>query len=131
MGTQFTCRGANMTPAMTWGGVPPSAKELVVVVRTLTRGNIATNWVVGGITPKRRELRAGRLPPEAVVGLNSSGQASYSLCPPTNKPSLIVFGVYALPRSLSLKTGFHQEVLGDMISNGEASWGSTTARGGT
>ncbi len=127
---KYTCTGGNTSPPIIWAGVPGNAKELVVVVRTLTRGNLATNWVLAGIKPARREIREGRAPPGAIAGRNSFGSTAYSLCPPANKPAIVVMGVYALPHALGLKPGFDQQALGGVIGSPEVAWGSTSMLAG-
>jgi phosphatidylethanolamine-binding protein (PEBP) family uncharacterized protein len=130
MSPKYTCKGQNISPPLVWGGVGPEAQELVVVVRTLTRGKITTNWIVGGINPKLHQIKDGTVPSGAVVGRNSFGQASYSLCPPTDKPALVVMGIYALPHKLSLQPGFNQGEVNRVVLNPGVTWGSTTALAG-
>jgi len=124
---QYTCRGANTSPPMTWGGVPSNAQEVVVLARTLTRGNLETNWVMGGISPKTTHLSAGEVPPGAVVGKNSLGEVRYSLCPPSGKPAIVVFAVLGLPHKLGLKTGFPARSVSLLIGRPGIAWGSSTA----
>lgn len=111
---------------MQWAGVPASAKELIVVVRTLTKGQLTTNWALGGIVPARREIRAGKAPPGAIVGRNSYGQVGYSLCPPAGRPALIAMGIYAVPRKLGLQPGFDQSAISGVVGAPEVAWGSTS-----
>jgi hypothetical protein len=122
--SQFTCAGADMSPPIVWEGVPPSAKELVVVVRTLTEGHLITNWMVGGVSPSAVGLEPGKLPRGAVVGVNSFGEDRYHLCPPKGRTALIVFGMWASPTRLSLQQGFKQRDLASVVGNPEVSWGS-------
>jgi phosphatidylethanolamine-binding protein (PEBP) family uncharacterized protein len=124
---QYTCHGANISPPIFWGAVPSKAQELIVVVRTIAQGRVTTNWIVAGVNPARREVRPGRVPPEAVVGLNSFGEAKYNLCPPSGKPALVVMGVYASPHKLSLQQGFNQRALASVVGNPEVAWGSSSA----
>lgn len=123
----YTCKGANISPPMLWGGVPSGTQEVAVVVRTLTRGHLITNWVVAGLSPSTSHLKTGSLPAAAVVGRNSSGQVGYSLCPPSGKPALVVFAVLGLPHKLGLKTGFDPHSVGALIGTPGVAWGSETA----
>jgi phosphatidylethanolamine-binding protein (PEBP) family uncharacterized protein len=123
---QYTCKGANISPPLSWAGLPPETKEVLVVERTLQGGRLTTNWIVAGIRPPTHLLRPGRLPAGAVVGRNSFGKAGYYLCPPSGKGGLVVIGVYALPRTLGLHQGFaEREVIGYIIGNSGVPWGST------
>lgn len=128
---RYTCKGADISPPLLWGAVPATTKEVAVLVRTLTRGSIVTNWVVAGINPKTHRMRAGTTPPGAVVGRSSSGRARYSLCPPSGKPALVVFAVLALSRKLGLEPGFAQTAVTTLAGAPGVAWGSATvpARG--
>jgi len=129
--TQYTCRGKNISPAMTWSSVSPETAEVALLARTLTHGKIETNWVVAGIAPHRTHVNAGTIPAGAVVGRNSNGEDRYSVCPPEGKAALIVLAVIALPHKLGLKQGFGPlEVAGKLGTTGVA-WGSINAAAGT
>jgi phosphatidylethanolamine-binding protein (PEBP) family uncharacterized protein len=123
----YTCKGADMSPPLSWTAVPPRTKELVVVVRTIQRGQVTTNWSVAGLVPSRTELRPGHVPPGAVVGVNSFGETGYKLCPPSGKPALVAMGVYAVPYKLNLQNGFKQAALSNVVGAPEVAWGSTAA----
>jgi phosphatidylethanolamine-binding protein (PEBP) family uncharacterized protein len=127
MAKKYTCRGADISPAFSWTAVPPNAKELVVVVRTVQRGQITTNWSVAGLSPSRIQLRPGHVPPGAVVGLNSYGEAGYKLCPPSGKPALVAMGIYAVPYKLNLHNGFAQGALSNVVGAPNVAWGSAAA----
>jgi hypothetical protein len=121
---QFTCAGADISPPMVWQGVPPSAKEVIVVVRTLATGHLATNWVVAGIKPTAVGLEPGHPPRGAIVGKNTFGETGYHLCPPKGRPALIVFGMWASPHRLHLHPGFSQSEISSVVGSPEANWGS-------
>ncbi len=123
---QYTCDGADVSPPMVWADVPPTTKELVLVVRSLSAGSLETAWSVAGIKPSVNRILAGEVPPGGVVGTNSHGKVGYSLCPPANKPALVVFGLWAVPSNLSFKHGFSVRALAAVEDNPEVAWGSMT-----
>jgi phosphatidylethanolamine-binding protein (PEBP) family uncharacterized protein len=125
--TRYTCRGADSSPPLTWAGVPAGAKELVVVVRTLSRGRLANNWVVAGLKPSLHHISAGKPPEGSVVARNSFGTVGYTLCPPTGTTAVIVMGLYAVPRKLNLRQGFEPSVLGEVAGAPGVAWGSVSA----
>jgi phosphatidylethanolamine-binding protein (PEBP) family uncharacterized protein len=128
---RYSCAGADISPPLTWSGVSPAnASEVVVLVRTLTRGSLQTNWVVAGIDPRIYHLSPGTLPAGAITGQNSLGGTRYSLCPPAQKPALVVLAVLALPHSLHLHAGFPLSAVEPLIGRPEIPWGSITITAG-
>lgn len=124
---RYTCHGTDISPPVSWAGVPSSTKELIVVVRTLSGGRLTDAWTLAGIAPPIDELRAGKVPAGAVVGRNSSGEVGYRLCPPSGKTALVVIGVYALPNRLNLKPGFGQDPVLEAAISPNVAWGSVSA----
>jgi phosphatidylethanolamine-binding protein (PEBP) family uncharacterized protein len=104
---RYTCDGANTWPALTWSGVPPDTAELVLYAMNVqpVDGKLFVDWAVAGLDPNLGEIQSGKLPRGAVVGRNSFGQTSYSVCP-TGSSELYMFALYALPKSLSPTLGF-------------------------
>ena len=124
--SRYTCRGADISPSIEWASVPSSAKELLIVVRTLSRGSLITNWSLAGVSPSVDQLRAGELPAGVVVGRNSFGQVGYRLCPKKRTQALVVLGVYAVPKALHLHTGFGQGPIIEAAGSPSVAWGSTS-----
>ena len=102
----------------------------MVVVRTLAAGALTTNWLVGGIKPSQDSLRAGTLPPGAIVGRNSYGTVGYRLGAGSAEPGLVVIGIYAFEKRGPLHTGFGQDALAEALGSLTYAWGSTTVRVG-
>jgi len=123
-----TCKGANISPALKWTGVPyaaPNAKELLVYVRTiLPHGKLETDWALAGLKPNLEEIAEGKTPPGAIVGRNSEGKVGYSLCPPPK--TYVTMAVYAIPKSTSVTTGFDPEKLRPLLESAETEWGGKT-----
>jgi phosphatidylethanolamine-binding protein (PEBP) family uncharacterized protein len=124
----YTCKGANTSIPLAWAGVAPSAKEVVVLVRSFGTGGLASpniNWLVAGIAPSAHSIAAGKPPAGAIFGRNYLGQSGYSLCPIKGSPRTIVsVDVLAYPKHLTLKPGFKLEEIGAQVKGGGVQWGS-------
>lgn len=125
---RYTCKGADISPPITWAGVNTKAKEIVILVRALVgRGEFAVNWAVAGISPTVRTITAGALPAGAIVGRNSFGQTRYALCPSDKVLPLVTIAVLALPRTLGLQPGFDATPLTQEATQPGVQWGSVVA----
>lgn len=108
----YTCDGRNISPALTWSGIPAGTKSIALIVDDpdASRGTFV-HWVLFNIPPDARGL------PEAVPenqtlkdgsrqGNTSYGEAGYGgPCPPPGKPHRYYFKVYALDTKLDLPAG--------------------------
>lgn len=106
--TQYSsCGGERSSPALRWQGVPEGTAELVLFMMNLrpAQGTLVFDWAVAGISPKLKEIKAGRLPKGAVVGSNSQGFTHYELCP-EGRGETYIFTLFALPKKLSPGNGF-------------------------
>lgn len=93
----YTCDGNNVTPPLSFSGVPKTAYGIVLFVEDLDvpRGGYV-HWVVYGIDP-RVSLDEGKLPEGSMQGLNSAGKAAYAgFCPPPGKTHRYQFTAYAV-----------------------------------
>jgi hypothetical protein len=112
---------------MEWSSPASGTTEQIVVVRTLQKGRLTTNWIVAGINPILHAINAGEVPSGAVVGDNSYGKQAYSLCPTAGKAALVVLGVFALTKPLHLHSGFDANVVDGLVGTPGVSWGSLSA----
>lgn len=107
---QHTCDGANISPPLSWTGVPPEAKSLILTVKDPDApSGVFIHWVLynlppdlGGLsddTPADAELDNG-----ALQCTNGFGNIGYGgPCPPPgDKPHRYLFDVYALDIELVL-----------------------------
>lgn len=101
---EFTCNGANTSPALSVGGVPDSAASLVIVMDDPDAPNgTFDHWVVYD-APVIDEIAAGTEP--GVQGTNSFGVTGYrGPCPPPGGDHRYVFRVLALDTELGLPMG--------------------------
>jgi Raf kinase inhibitor-like YbhB/YbcL family protein len=101
---EHTCNGADVSPELSWTGVPTSAVELAIVMRDRDADGFI-HWIVTGIQPYVLGFAAGSLPENAVEQANSAGRVGWlGPCPPagsgTHTYELIVHalpGVNAIP----------------------------------
>ncbi len=127
---QYTCNGTNISPPLQWKHLPAHTKELVLFViddsSESSEGGI--RWVVAGIDPSLSGISGGQLPTGAVVGLNSSGKATYGgICPAKGKPASIEFVLWALSKTIPLSNGFLPAVAEHDYSHSELASATTYA----
>ncbi len=101
---RFTSDGSNVSPALSWSGIPDGAVELVLVVHDpdapLADG--FTHWAVHGIDPSATGVEEGGVPRgthgTAIVDRNEMGDAEYTgpAPPPGHGPHHYFFHLYAL-----------------------------------
>lgn len=103
---RHTCDDVNISPALTWTGVPAGAKSLALIVDDPDAPDPGApkmtwvHWVVYNIPPKAEGLpettSAEGLPPGALQGLNDWQNAGYQgPCPPIGRHRYY-FKLYAL-----------------------------------
>jgi Raf kinase inhibitor-like YbhB/YbcL family protein len=91
-----TCDGSNISPPLSWSGVPPAARSLALIVDDPDAPDPAApqrvwvHWVVYDIPPSTNGLPSGvreqNLPPGAKQGLNDWKEAGYGgPCPPIGR----------------------------------------------
>ncbi len=111
---KYTADGADVSPPLSFAGVPDEAAELVLICHDpdAPRAGGWTHWVVYGMSPDIGGLPEA-LPPDPVVsaygltqGDNSWGKTGYGgPDPPEGKPHRYQFKLYAVRPSLSLQPG--------------------------
>ena len=111
---KYTADGANVSPPLSWSGVPDGAKELALVVEDpdAPRPEPFVHWLVYGIPvdapglPERAPLQqtALREPRGAAQGKNSFGKIGYGgpAPPPGHGTHRYHFRLYALDAPLEL-----------------------------
>ncbi len=88
----FTCEGGNLSPQLTWTGVPPETQGIAVVVDDINaeEGALA-HWVLWSLPGNTNELDGGAsgsegLPDGAVEGTNGYGGSGWrGPCPPPRR----------------------------------------------
>ena len=103
---QFTCNGNNISPALSWFGVPKRAKSLVLIVDdpdaldSSARKTAWDHWVLynlpTNITGLIENVASNELPQETLQGKNDWQKTGYKgPCPPIGQHHYY-FKVYAL-----------------------------------
>lgn len=115
---RYTCDGEDISPPLSWDGVPGEAKALVLICEDpdAPRGTWV-HWVVYDLPPESKGLPGG-LPPHKLLssggkqGLNDFGRIGYGgPCPPMGVHRY-VFSLYALDRPTGLPPGATRAMVG-------------------
>ena len=113
--SRYTCDGENISPPLSWDGVPGEAKSLALICDDPDApSKVWTHWVIFNIPPDSSGLEenvpdAGRLPDGSVQGYNDSGTLGYrGPCPPSGVHRYF-FRLYALDAVLDLEPGASKE----------------------
>ncbi|MGC2399398.1 MAG: YbhB/YbcL family Raf kinase inhibitor-like protein [Acidobacteriaceae bacterium] len=128
---QFSCRGANVSPTLSWGNLPPGTKSLALVVSDSDSFLGAyVHWVLYNLPPEPNHLAQGvpgveTLPSGARQGGNSGDTVGYSgPCPPGRSPHRYVFTLYALDAKLAPSSPMKKDQLmkameGHVLASGQ------------
>ncbi len=118
----YTCDGRDISPPLTWTGVPANAKSLVLIVDDPDAPDPAAprmtfvHWLLYNLPPSEGSLPAGAkasdLPPGTLLGRTDFGRTGYGgPCPPIGKHRYF-FKLYALDTMLpDLKTPTKSDLL--------------------
>lgn len=111
---RYACDGTDTSLPLSWTGVPPGTRELVVVMRDPDApGGDFVHWAVAGIRPDTSGFPAGSVGGLVIPGRNSFGRLGYrGPCPPpADHPHHYVITVTALGSSSGLRPGFSPDQL--------------------
>jgi len=121
-----TCDGADLSPPLTWSGVPAEARELALIMDDPDApGKTWVHWVLYGLPAAVNSLPAGvpadgelRGPIAGRQGITDFRRVGYGgPCPPPGPAHRYVFTLYALKATLKLPAGASKSVLLDAIRN--------------
>jgi Raf kinase inhibitor-like YbhB/YbcL family protein len=112
MPPQYSCVGQNISPALSWSGVPEGTQSFALIVEdTDAVEGTFTHWVIFDIPADALGLEEAiptstQLANGAVQGRNGFGTIGYSgPCPPSGSPHHYHFTLYALDTTLGLSGG--------------------------
>jgi phosphatidylethanolamine-binding protein (PEBP) family uncharacterized protein len=112
---RYTCDGAGTSPPLQWKAIPRGTTELALFVfnpNSASAEKPLIYWAVTGLHPALEGISAGKLPPGAIVGRNSLGQSSYTICPPKSDGlQHYAVALLAMPHSVSATPGFNANAL--------------------
>lgn len=102
---RYTCDGDDVSPPLSFAGVPSGTRELALLVEDPDApGGTFVHWVAWGIDPTKPAIAEGGSP--SGTGTNGFRHRGYGgPCPPRGAPHRYVFTVFALSRPLDLKPG--------------------------
>jgi Raf kinase inhibitor-like YbhB/YbcL family protein len=106
----YTCKGSNVSPALTIAAVPAETKSIAIIADDLDAPIGFVHWVVFNVPPEMLEVPegAGSAPghlPGALQGKNDFARVGYAApCPPLGAHRYI-FRMYALGTMLDLPAG--------------------------
>lgn len=108
---QYSCEGANVSPPLSWRGLPDGTQSLALILDDpdAPRG-LFTHWIIYNLPPDLDGLpedAANHLISVASHGRNDFGQRSYGgPCPPRgDEPHRYFFRLYALDSQIELMSG--------------------------
>jgi Raf kinase inhibitor-like YbhB/YbcL family protein len=109
---RHTCEGEDLSPALTWTGVPVETRSFALICDDpdAPRGTWL-HWTLYHLPAEAVELGAGvpprpELPSGARQGANDFGNVGYGgPCPPPGKPHRYFFRLHALDVALNLPPG--------------------------
>lgn len=114
-------KGGNVSPALSWTGVPGEARSLVLIVDDPDApAGLFTHWVLYGLKPETRELPEhvpsnGELPNGARQGLNGFGELGYGGPQPPSGTHRYFFHLYALDTDSDMPPGLTRQELDGAI----------------
>ena len=129
---QYTCDGANISPPLSWTGVPGGVRTLALIIDDpdAPKG-VFTHWVLFNLPASSLELPENVpaqeiLTGEAKQGTNSFQKTGYGgACPPPgDEAHRYFFKLYALDTELALDAGATKEQLlkameGHIVAEGQ------------
>jgi Raf kinase inhibitor-like YbhB/YbcL family protein len=105
----YTCRGADVSPPLSWTDVPAGTVELALVMRDVhPEAEGFVHWVVAGMVPTVGGLAEGT-PPPGVEGQNDFGRPGWAgPCPPSGTHDYEI-RLYALAEPSGVTAGMPAE----------------------
>ncbi|MDP1836266.1 MAG: YbhB/YbcL family Raf kinase inhibitor-like protein [Chlamydiales bacterium] len=112
---KFTCKGANVSPPLTFEGIPVDTKSLALIVddQDAPSGTFV-HWIIWNVDPDLTHIaeRSGL----GFRGRNDFGALGYrGPCPPPGKAHRYIFHLYALDQELSLPDGITRQKLDEQM----------------
>ncbi len=113
---KYTCEGADLSPPLSWSGVPEGTKSLALIVDDPDApAGTWVHWVIFNISPDLTGLAEGASG-VGVEGQNDFKKTSYGgPCPPAGSPHRYFFKLYALDTTLDLEEGITAKQLMETI----------------
>jgi Raf kinase inhibitor-like YbhB/YbcL family protein len=110
---EYTCKGVDQSPPLTWRNIPEKTQSLTLIVEDSDAlGGTWTHWIVFNIPPEVNELRAGGTIPTGATNAKNSwdGLGYRGPCPSLGAHSYH-FKLYALNKVLDLGEGTTRDLV--------------------
>ncbi len=121
---KYTCEGEDISPPLSWQGVPSDAKSLVLIMDDPDAPNGTwSHWVLYNLPPSLSELpenypSGGKPEPGGMQGRNDFGDVQYGgPCPPPGSTHTYHFRLYAVDRELTMSAGATRQQVLDRIQD--------------
>jgi Raf kinase inhibitor-like YbhB/YbcL family protein len=128
---KHTCDGQDISPQLSWSGVPEGTKSLALIVDD-PDAPVGTfvHWVLYDIPADIRELPEG-VQGVGVQGTNDFRRSGYNgPCPPRGPAHRYYFKVYALDTTLGLKAGARKADVEKAMQGHILAWGQLMGKYG-
>jgi len=119
---EYTCDGKDLSPALSWKGIPSNAKSVAIIMDDPDApGRTFVHWVIFNIPANTEKLQKGVPRKETLSdgsrqGMTDFGRVGYGgPCPPPGKPHRYYFRLYALDTVLDLPAGASRKQLDDAM----------------
>jgi Raf kinase inhibitor-like YbhB/YbcL family protein len=120
---EYTCKGSNISPPLSWSDVPQGTKSIVIILEDPdSPGGLFTHWILYNIPPDHRDIRS-RVDKKPVLmdgsrhGLNNFGKMEYGgPCPPPGTAHRYFVRVFALDTPLALRAPVTRKVIDDAMA---------------
>jgi Raf kinase inhibitor-like YbhB/YbcL family protein len=113
---QFTCEGADVSPALSWTAPPAGTQTFVLIMDDPDApSGTFVHWVVYDLPASARHLPEHVPASDEIQGGGKQGRNGFPLtgyggpCPPRGKPHHYFFKLYALDTGLDLNPGAPKE----------------------
>jgi Raf kinase inhibitor-like YbhB/YbcL family protein len=128
---EYTCDGKDISPMLSWNGVPSNAKSIALIMDDPDApGGTFVHWVFYNIPANVQNLSKGMpgnetLADGSLQGMTDFGRTGYGgPCPPPGKPHRYYFKIFALDTKLDLsskakKTDVERAMEGHVLARGE------------
>ncbi len=129
---KYTCDGEDLSPALSWSGVPKGTQSLALITDDPDApSGTFIHWVLYGIPGDLKGLPEGVAKTGTVQGVGAQGtngarRTGYmGPCPPKGNPHRYFFKLYALDTKLNLKEGaskadVEKAMQGHILAQGQA-----------
>ncbi|MFE7169074.1 YbhB/YbcL family Raf kinase inhibitor-like protein [Streptomyces sp. NPDC057616] len=129
---RYTCDGGNVSPPLSFSGLPSGSKGLAVLVEDpdAPHGTFV-HWVVWNAPPSQGGWTTGQVPRGAEQGRNGFRKNGYGgPCPPKGQRHRYVFSAYAADRVLHLASGASADAVKRALTGHALASGHLTGRYG-